>query len=129
MNEGSVRDWLRHGKFNVTPGKNFVSSGACGPWIVTADEIAADQELHLTTHVNGELRQDDTTSNLLFPFDFLIAYLSRFMLLKPGDLIATGTPGGAGARFDPPRFLKPGDEVTVAVEGIGSLTNPVEDEQ
>jgi 5-carboxymethyl-2-hydroxymuconate isomerase len=73
MNEGSVRDWLRHSKFNVTPGKNFERSGSFGPWMVTADEIAADKELHLTTHVNGELRQDDTTANLIFPFARLIA--------------------------------------------------------
>jgi 2-keto-4-pentenoate hydratase/2-oxohepta-3-ene-1,7-dioic acid hydratase in catechol pathway len=128
MNEGSVRDWLRHAKFNVTQGKNFAASGALGPWMVSADEFRPDQTLHLNTHVNGELRQDDTTDNLLFPFDYLIAYLSQFMPLNPGDLIATGTPTGAGARFDPPRYLKQGDVVTVSVEGIGTLENTVEDE-
>lgn len=128
MNEGSVRDWLRHAKFNVTQGKNFASSGALGPWMVSADEFRPDQSLHLTTHVNGELRQDDTTDNLLFPFDYLVAYLSRFMPLNPGDLIATGTPTGAGARFDPPKYLKHGDVVTVEVDGIGRLENRVEDE-
>jgi len=128
MNEGSVRDWLRHAKFNVTQGKNFASSGSLGPWMLSADEIDVAQELHLTTRVNDELRQDDTTSNLIFPFDYLLAYLSSFMPLNPGDLIATGTPTGAGARFDPPRYLKPGDVVTVHVPEIGTLGNRVEDE-
>jgi 5-carboxymethyl-2-hydroxymuconate isomerase len=128
MNEGSVRDWLRHSKFNVTPGKNFEHSGSLGPWFVTTDEIASDAELHLTTHVNGELRQDDTTANLIFPFARLIAYLSSFMRLLPGDLIATGTPTGAGARFDPPKYLRAGDVVDVHVPEIGTLSNPIIDE-
>ncbi|HEX7080503.1 MAG TPA: fumarylacetoacetate hydrolase family protein [Gammaproteobacteria bacterium] len=128
MNEGSVRDWLRHAKFNVTPGKNFARSGSLGPWMVTADEIPRCDALHLTTRVNGEVRQDDTTANLMFPFARLIAYVSTFMPLKPGDLIATGTPTGAGARFDPPKYLKPGDVVEVHVPEIGTLRNPVADE-
>jgi 2-keto-4-pentenoate hydratase/2-oxohepta-3-ene-1,7-dioic acid hydratase in catechol pathway len=128
MNEGSVRDWLRHAKFNVTQGKNFERSGAWGPWMVTRDEIAEPRDLHLTTRVNGELRQDDTTANLIFGFDYLISYLSSFMPLKPGDIIATGTPTGAGARFDPPKYLQAGDVVTVAVPRIGTLENRVEDE-
>jgi 2-keto-4-pentenoate hydratase/2-oxohepta-3-ene-1,7-dioic acid hydratase in catechol pathway len=128
MNEGSVRDWLRHSKFNVTPGKNFERSGGFGPWMVTADEFRDGEELHLTTHVNGELRQDDTTANLIFPFTRLIAYLSSFMRLLPGDVIATGTPTGAGARFDPPKYLKAGDVVEVRVPNIGTLKNRVADE-
>jgi len=128
MNEGSVRDWLRHAKFNVTQGKNFERSGSFGPWMVSADEFDADQVLHLTTHVNGELRQDDTTDNLIFPFRYLISYLSTFMHLKPGDVIATGTPTGAGARFDPPKYLRDGDIVEVSVPGIGQLSNRIEDE-
>jgi len=124
-NEGSVRDWLRHGKFNVTQGKNFDASGSLGPWMVTADEIDPLKHLHLTTRVNGEVRQDDTTANLIFPFYGLIAYISTFMTLKPGDIIVTGTPIGAGARFDPPRWLKPGDVVEVAVPEIGTLRNEV----
>ncbi len=128
MNEGSVRDWLRHSKFNVTPGKNFERSGGFGPWMVTADEFRDGEELHLTTHVNGELRQDDTTANLIFPFTRLIAYLSSFMRLLPGDVIATGTPTGAGARFDPPKYLKAGDVVEVHVPNIGTLKNRVADE-
>ena len=125
MNEGSVRDWLRHSKFNVTPGKNFERSGGFGPWLVTADEFRDGQELHLTTRVNDEVRQDDTTANLIFSFARLIAYLSSFMRLVPGDVIATGTPTGAGARFDPPRYLQAGDVVEVRVPEIGSLENRV----
>jgi 2-keto-4-pentenoate hydratase/2-oxohepta-3-ene-1,7-dioic acid hydratase in catechol pathway len=128
MNEGSVRDWLRHAKFNVTQGKNFERSGSWGPWIQTTEEIGSEARLHLTTRVNGDLRQDDTTANLIFPFDFLINYLSTFMPLNPGDIIATGTPTGAGARFDPPRYLRAGDVVTVNVPELGTLENRVEDE-
>lgn len=128
MNEGSVRDWLRHARFNVTQGKNFVRSGSLGPWMVTADELDGKSPLHLTTRVNGEVRQDDTTANLLFPFEYLVSYLSTFMRLQPGDVIATGTPTGAGARFDPPKYLKPGDVVEVSVPEIGTLVNSVEDE-
>ena len=127
-NEGSVRDWLRHGKFNVTQGKNFDRSGSLGPWIVTRDAINLDAPLTLTTRVNGEVRQHDSTARLMFPFDFLIAYLSTFATLKPGDVIVTGTPTGAGARFDPPRWLEPGDVVEVDVPGIGTLRNTVVDE-
>jgi 2-keto-4-pentenoate hydratase/2-oxohepta-3-ene-1,7-dioic acid hydratase in catechol pathway len=127
-NEGSVRDWLRHGKFNVTQGKNFDRSGSLGPWIVTSDTIVLKAPLTLTTRVNGEVRQHDSTARLMFPFDHLIAYLSTFATLKPGDVIVTGTPTGAGARFDPPRWLVPGDVVEVEVAGIGTLRNTVVDE-
>jgi 2-keto-4-pentenoate hydratase/2-oxohepta-3-ene-1,7-dioic acid hydratase in catechol pathway len=129
MNEGSVRDWLRHSKFNVTPGKNFERSGSVGPWMVTADEFTDGEELHLTTRVNGEVRQDDTTASMIFSFRKLIAYLSSFMRLLPGDLIATGTPTGAGARFDPPKYLRAGDVVEVHVPSIGTLRNRVVDDQ
>jgi 5-carboxymethyl-2-hydroxymuconate isomerase len=128
INEGSVRDWLRHSKFNVTPGKNFERSGSFGPWLVTADEFRDGEELHLTTRVNGEVRQDDTTANLIFTFARLINYLSSFMRLLPGDVIATGTPTGAGARFDPPKYLKAGDVVEVQVPRIGMLSNPIVDD-
>ncbi|WP_298255809.1 fumarylacetoacetate hydrolase family protein [Bradyrhizobium sp.] len=124
-NEGSVRDWLRHGKFNVTQGKNFDRSGSIGPWIVTSDECDPRGPHDIATRVNGETRQQDTTERLMFPFDFLIAYLSTFATLKPGDMIATGTPTGAGARFDPPRWLKPGDVVEVESSRIGVLSNAV----
>lgn len=125
VNEGSVRDWLRHAKFNVTQGKNFERSGAAGPWLVTADELDPMSELRVMTRVNGEERQNDTTANLMFPFRYLISYLSTFYRLKPGDVIATGTPNGAGARFDPPKYLREGDVVEVEVPGIGVLRNAV----
>ena len=128
MNEGTIRDWLRHGKFNVTQGKNFERSGALGPWMVTSDEIDSFDDLTVTTRVNGEQRQHDTTANLAFPFRHLIAYLSTFSRLKPGDIIATGTPIGAGARFDPPKWLVPGDRVEVEVSGVGVLSNEVMDD-
>jgi 2-keto-4-pentenoate hydratase/2-oxohepta-3-ene-1,7-dioic acid hydratase in catechol pathway len=124
-NEGSVRDWLHHGKFNVTQGKNFDRSGSIGPWIVTADELDPRGPHDIMTRVNGEVRQQDSTERLMFPFDFLIAYLSTFATLKPGDMIATGTPTGAGARFNPPRWLKPGDLVEIESSGIGVLSNIV----
>jgi 2-keto-4-pentenoate hydratase/2-oxohepta-3-ene-1,7-dioic acid hydratase in catechol pathway len=127
-NEGSVRDWLRHGKFNVTQGKNFDRSGSVGPWIVTSDEIGVAAPLRLVTRVNGEVRQDDTTANMIFSFADIIAYVSTFMTLSAGDIIATGTPTGAGARFDPPRWLIPGDVVEVEVAEIGILRNTVIDE-
>ncbi len=125
MNEGSVRDYLRHSKFNVTQGKNFEHSGAMGPWLVTPDELDPMSELTVMTRVNGELRQHDITANLMFPFRYLISYLSSFYRLQPGDIIATGTPNGAGARFDPPKYLKGGDIVEVEVPGIGVLSNTV----
>ena len=130
MNEGTLRDWVRHAKFNVTQGKNFVCSGAIGPWMVTADEFTTEQfeNLRVTTRVNGELRQNDTTANMMFPFKYILSYFSTFYHLKPGDVIATGTPNGAGARFDPPKYLVPGDVVEVEVEGIGVLSNHVIDE-
>jgi 2-keto-4-pentenoate hydratase/2-oxohepta-3-ene-1,7-dioic acid hydratase in catechol pathway len=126
-NEGTVREWTRHGKFNVTQGKNFDASGSIGPWIVTADAMPAGP-MRVTTRVNGEERQNDTTDRLLFPFDFLVSYLSIFTTLEPGDTILTGTPNGAGARFDPPKWLVAGDVVEVEVSGIGTLSNPVADE-
>ena len=127
-NEGSVRDWLRHSKFNVTQGKNFDHSGAMGPWLVTADALDLARPLRLTTRVNGELRQDASTADMMFSFARLIAYLSSFATLLPGDVILTGTPTGAGARFTPPKWLKPGDVVEVAASGLGALRNSVADE-
>jgi 2-keto-4-pentenoate hydratase/2-oxohepta-3-ene-1,7-dioic acid hydratase in catechol pathway len=129
LNEGTIRDWTRHGKFNVTQGKNWDASGAIGPWLVTADEFAGYDRLRVTTRVNGELRQDDTTANLIFPFRHLIHYISIWTTLRPGDVIATGTPVGAGVRFDPPRFLAPGDVVEVEVPEVGILSNTVADER
>ena len=127
-NEGTIRDWVRHAKFNVTQGKNWDDSGAIGPWMVTLDEIGDFEDLHLTTHVNGELRQDDSPATMAYPIEYQIEYLSTFCTLEPGDIIFTGTPTGAGARFDPPRFLVPGDVIEVSVPELGTLRNGVRDE-
>jgi 2-keto-4-pentenoate hydratase/2-oxohepta-3-ene-1,7-dioic acid hydratase in catechol pathway len=127
-NEGTVRDWLRHGKFNVTQGKNFDKSGSLGPFIVTADEIDPAKPMHLTVKVNGEVTQEDDTSSMIFPFADLIAYITTFMTLKPADIIVTGTPVKKGPRTDPPRWLKPGDVVEVSCPALGTLRNVVMDE-
>lgn len=128
LNEGTIRDWVRHGKFNVTQGKNFDASGSIGPWLVTADEFDGYDKLEVVTRVNGEVRQKDSTANLMFSFAHLIHYISTWTTLEPGDIISTGTPIGAGIRFDPPKFLKPGDLVEVEVSGVGVLSNTVADE-
>jgi len=129
LNEGTIRDWTKHGKFNVTQGKNWECSGAMGPWLATADEFPDGYgNLRVQTRVNGEKRQDDTTANLMFPFRYIVHYISTWTTLVPGDVIATGTPVGAGVRFDPPRFLVPGDVVEVEVTGVGTLANTVADE-
>ena len=130
MNEGTIRDWVHHAKFNVTQGKNWNASGAIGPWIVTADEFPNGYDaLRVQTRVNGEPRQNDSTANLMFDFAYLVGYLSTFTTLEPGDIIATGTPIGAGIRFDPPKFLQPGDVVEVEVSGVGVLRNVVKAEE
>ncbi len=126
-NDGSVRDWLRHSKFNVTQGKNFDGSGAIGPWIVTADAIGT-RAMAITTRVDGEVRQHDTSERMLFSIPYLIAYLSTFCALAPGDVILTGTPSGAGARLTPPRYLRAGNTVEIEVSGVGTLRNQVIDE-
>ena len=128
MNEGSVRDWIRHGKFNVTQGKNFDRSGSFGPWIETDLSTIDVDNLHIETKVNGDIRQSDTTASMAFPFSRILEYISTFTELVPGDMIATGTPTGAGARFDPPKWLKPGDVIEIEVEGVGTLKNTVERE-
>jgi 2-keto-4-pentenoate hydratase/2-oxohepta-3-ene-1,7-dioic acid hydratase in catechol pathway len=127
-NEGTIRDWVRHAKFNVTQGKNFDQSGSLGPWVVPYTEEAEIADIRLTTRVNGETRQDDRTGRMIFGFRYLISYLSTFTTLTSGDVIITGTPTGAGARFDPPRYLKPGDVVEVEADDIGVLRNGVIDE-
>lgn len=128
-NEGTIRDWVRHAKFNVTQGKNWDSTGSIGPWLVpfrTADQL---DDIALITRVNGEVRQQDRTGRMMFDFRYIINYVSTFCTLVPGDIIVCGTPTGAGARFDPPIWLKPGDIIEVEAEGIGTLRNGVEDEK
>ena len=127
-NEGTIRDWVRHAKFNVTQGKNWDASGAIGPWLVPFEGPGQLDDIRLTTRVNGEIRQDDRTGRMLFSVPKLIEYISTFTTLVPGDVILTGTPTGAGARRDPPVWLAPGDVVEVEAEGIGTLRNRVEDE-
>ncbi|MGL4281172.1 MAG: fumarylacetoacetate hydrolase family protein [Albidovulum sp.] len=127
-NEGTIRDWVRHAKFNVTQGKNWDRSGSLGPWLVpfrSADQL---DDIALTTRVNGEVRQQDRTSRMIYDFRDIISYVSTFCTLVPGDILVCGTPTGAGARLDPPQWLKPGDVVEVEAEGIGILRNGVEDE-
>ena len=128
-NEGTIRDWVRHAKFNVTQGKNFEKSAAMGPGLLafTGPNMLADIEL--TTRVNGEIRQQDRTSRMIFSFTDIIAYVSTFTPLKPGDVLVCGTPTGAGARFDPPKWLKPGDIVEISADGLGTLSNGVRDEE
>jgi 2-keto-4-pentenoate hydratase/2-oxohepta-3-ene-1,7-dioic acid hydratase in catechol pathway len=127
-NEGTIRDWVRHAKFNVTQGKNFDATGSLGPWLVPYTGESQIADIRLTTRVNGETRQDDRTGRLIFGFRYLINYISTFTTLVPGDVIVTGTPTGAGARFDPPRYLMPGDVVEVEADNIGVLRNGVIDE-
>jgi 2-keto-4-pentenoate hydratase/2-oxohepta-3-ene-1,7-dioic acid hydratase in catechol pathway len=127
-NEGTLRDWVRHAKFNVTQGKNFDKSGSMGPWIVPFERDDQITDVALTTHVNGALRQSDRTGRMLFPLARQIEYISTFTTLVPGDIIVTGTPTGSGARLDPPVYLRPGDEIVVSADGIGALLNTVMDE-
>jgi 2-keto-4-pentenoate hydratase/2-oxohepta-3-ene-1,7-dioic acid hydratase in catechol pathway len=127
-NEGTIRDWVRHAKFNVTQGKNWDRSGAIGPWLVPFRDATQLDDIQLTTRVNGEVRQQDRTGRMLYDFRYIVNYVSTFTTLAPGDVIVCGTPTGAGARFDPPIWLKPGDVIEVEAEGIGILRNGVEDE-
>jgi 2-keto-4-pentenoate hydratase/2-oxohepta-3-ene-1,7-dioic acid hydratase in catechol pathway len=127
-NEGTIRDWVRHAKFNVTQGKNWDRSGALGPWLVPFTDPAQIVDVGIETRVNGEIRQKDRTGRMLFPVARQIAYISTFTTLVPGDIIVTGTPTGAGARFDPPVWLRPGDVVEVEAEGIGILRNTIANE-
>ena len=127
LNDGSIRDFQRHsGQF--TPGKNFWRSGAVGPWLATADEVGDPANLELETRLNGEVMQSAPTSDLIFDIPTLIEYCSSFARLEPGDVIATGTPGGVGAARRPPVWLRGGDTVEVSISGIGTLANLVEDE-
>ena len=125
-NEGTIRDWTRHGQFNVTQGKNFDASGAIGPWIETDFELG--KPLHLIVRKNGEVTQEDTTASMIFSFADIIAYTTSFMTLKAGDVICAGTPVKKTAKSDPPVWLKPGDTIEVESPEIGVLRNSVVDE-
>jgi 2-keto-4-pentenoate hydratase/2-oxohepta-3-ene-1,7-dioic acid hydratase in catechol pathway len=125
-NEGTIRDWTRHGQFNVTQGKNFDATGGIGPWIQT--EFNLTKPLHLVVRKNGEVTQDDTTASMIFSFADIIAYTTSFMTLKAGDVICTGTPVKK-TKSDPPVWLKPGDTIEVECPEIGVLRNTVADEK
>jgi 2-keto-4-pentenoate hydratase/2-oxohepta-3-ene-1,7-dioic acid hydratase in catechol pathway len=127
-NEGTIRDWVRHAKFNVTQGKNFDGTGSLGPWLIPYVDEAQIADIALETRVNGDVRQHDRTSHMIFSFRRIIAYVSTFTTLVPGDVIVTGTPTGAGARLEPPVWLKPEDLVEVEADGLGVLRNGVRDE-
>ena len=124
FNDGSVRDFQRQ-TTQLTPGKNFPRSGAFGPWIVTIDEMHDLTDRSITTTVNGDVLQRSTLSELIFKVPDLISAISQWTPLNAGDVIATGTPGGVGDSYEPKRWLVLGDEVEVAVSGIGTLTNTI----
>ena len=123
-NDGSVRDWQRH-TVQWTAGKNFARTGAFGPWMVTADDIAPNTVLTLSCRLNGQQMQHATTEMMIFKMPRLIEYISTFTTLVPGDVIVTGTPGGVGARRNPPLWMKPGDSVEVEIDKVGVLVNTI----
>ena len=127
VNDATVRDW----QFRIptwTMGKSFDTHGPIGPWIVTSDEIRDPHRLDLRTYVNGELRQESNTKQLIFDCFTLVEHLSTAFTLEPGDIIATGTPSGVGILRKPPQLLKAGDVVRIEIEGIGEIENPIIDE-
>jgi len=127
FNDGSIRDWQYH-TTHFASGKNFWRSGSMGPWMVTRDELPKEGDAILQTRLNGEVMQHTAISDLLFDTPYLIEYLSAIFQLEPGDVIATGTTGGVGARRNPQVWMKPGDQVEVDIAGIGILRNGIEDE-
>ncbi|MTV37021.1 fumarylacetoacetate hydrolase family protein [Duganella radicis] len=127
FNDASVRDWQFH-THQYGMGKNFAATGAIGPWLVTADEIADYRELTVTGLLNGERMQHGKLSELAFDIPALIAYISKALPWNPGDILATGTPSGIGFKRTPPVFLKAGDRYEVVISQIGTLSNPVADE-
>ena len=127
MNDVTVRDFqLRTPTWTL--GKSFDTHGPLGPWLTTSDEVGDPHTLSLRTYVNGELRQNSNTKNLVFDCDFLVEYLTQAFTLLPGDIISTGTPGGVGAVMKPPRMLRAGDVVRIEIEKLGTLENAVIDE-
>ena len=125
LNDGSVRDWQRHG---VAAGKNFYRSGSCGPWIVTSDQIPQPSDLSITTRVNGQERQNAGVNEMIFSVQELISYMSQIMPLEPGDIIATGSPEGTGGSMEPQVWLVEGDAIEFEIPGIGILANTVANE-
>ena len=125
FNDGSLRDFQKH---SVTTGKNFPATGALGPWIATCDEVGDASALMLSTTVNGERVQHKSTDNMIFTIPQMIAYVSSWTTLAPGDVICTGTPEGVGFARKPPLWLKPGDKIEVTISKIGTLSNTIADE-
>ncbi len=126
LNDGSVRDFQRHTS-QFTPGKNFDKSGAVGPWITTKDDVGDLASKRIELRIDGELLQSSTLDQLIFGVAELVAYVSTFTTLRPGDLIATGTPGGVGSTRTPHRWLRSGELVEVSIDGVGQLANPIGD--
>jgi len=123
-NDGSIRDWQRH-TLQWTAGKNFRRTGGFGPWMTTRGEIKDGEELTLETRLNGQVMQHATTEQMIHRIPRLINYISTFTTLEPGDVIVTGTPGGVGARRDPPVWMKAGDTVEIEVSKVGVLVNTI----
>jgi 2-keto-4-pentenoate hydratase/2-oxohepta-3-ene-1,7-dioic acid hydratase in catechol pathway len=126
-NEGTIRDWVRHGRFNVTQGKGWDATGSIGPWVTTGVDLT--KPLHLTVRINGEVTQDDTTDSMIFKFADLLSYVSTFMTLNPGDIIATGTPIKLNQQPGERKWLKAGDVFEMTVPEVGTLRNVVRDER
>ena len=124
FNDGSLRDYQRHTS-QFLPGKNFDRSGSFGPWLVTPDEAGDVRDLTLTTRLNGEVMQHTRIDDLLFGVEDLISYVSQIWEIRPGDIIATGTPGGVGAAREPKLWMKPGDRIEVEIDRLGTLSNPI----
>jgi 2-keto-4-pentenoate hydratase/2-oxohepta-3-ene-1,7-dioic acid hydratase in catechol pathway len=123
-NDGSIRDYQRH-THQFTPGKNFPNTGAFGPWMMTPDELGPLEPLRIQTRLNGQVVQDARFEMLIFDVPRIIQYCSEFTRLEAGDVIATGTPGGVGAKRNPPLWMKPGDIVEVEIDKLGILRNPI----
>ncbi len=126
-NDGSVRDYQRH-THQFTPGKNFPDTGAFGPWMMTPDELGPLSDLRIQTRLNGQVVQDAIFAQMIFDIAHQIEYCSSFTRLEAGDVIASGTPGGVGAKRNPPLWMKPGDIVEVEIDKLGILRNPIVDE-
>jgi len=125
MNDGSERAFQRERAGGTTKGKSADSFGPLGPWLVTADEVGDPQNMRLWTRVNGEARQDGSTSDMVFGFAQLIAYVTEFVSLRPGDVLTTGSPHGVAAGFDPPKWLQPGDVVDMGIDGLGEQRHEI----
>lgn len=125
MNDVSERTYQLEGTGQFIKGKSFDSFAPFGPWLVTKDEVPDPQRLKLWLDVNGRRRQDGTTADMIFGVAYLVSYISRFMTLMPGDVIATGTPPGVGLGHKPPIFLKPGDTLRLGIEGLGEQSQTV----